>query len=74
MIFVKVQVQFRIRIHYLEFRIRIPQKVSDPCGSGSTTLTETILSKVNPIIVEFVIAAFGKIRIKLWPRVSECCS
>jgi hypothetical protein len=40
--FVKVQVQFRIRsrIHNLEFRIRfrILQKVSDPCGSGSTTL------------------------------------
>jgi hypothetical protein len=40
--FGKVQVQLRIRswirIHNLGFRIRILQKVSDPCGSGSTTL------------------------------------
>jgi hypothetical protein len=41
MIFGKVQVQFRSRIHNLEFRSL--QKVSDPCGSGSgsTTLVET---------------------------------
>jgi hypothetical protein len=40
MIFGKVQVQFRIqiRIHNLELRIRILKKVSDPYGSGSTTL------------------------------------
>jgi hypothetical protein len=30
MIFSKIQVQFRIRIHKLEIRIRIQQKVSDP--------------------------------------------
>jgi hypothetical protein len=40
MIFSKIQVQLRIRIriHNLELRIRILQKVSDTCGSGSTTL------------------------------------
>jgi hypothetical protein len=44
MIFSKIQVQFRIRIRIRiqthELRIRILQKVSDPCGSrsGSTTL------------------------------------
>jgi hypothetical protein len=38
--FGKVQIQFRI--HNLEFRVRILQKVSDPCGSGSTTLLTTI--------------------------------
>jgi hypothetical protein len=40
MIFGKVQVQFRTRsrVHNLEFRIRILQEISDPCGSGSTTL------------------------------------
>jgi hypothetical protein len=37
MIFGKVYVRFRIRIYNLEFRIL--QKVSDPSGSGSTTLT-----------------------------------
>jgi hypothetical protein len=39
MIFSKiVQFWIRIRIHNLELRIRILQKVSDPYGSGSTTL------------------------------------
>jgi hypothetical protein len=40
MIFSKIKVQFRIRIriHNLELQIRILQKVSDPYGSGSTTL------------------------------------
>jgi hypothetical protein len=32
-------VQFRIWIHNLEFSFQIVQKVTDPCGSGSTTLT-----------------------------------
>jgi hypothetical protein len=49
MIFSKIQVQFRIRIrmriHNLELRIgiRILQKVSDPSGSGSTTLIGIVL-------------------------------
>jgi hypothetical protein len=38
MIFSTIQVQFRIRIHNLELRIRILQKVSDPYGSGYKTL------------------------------------
>jgi hypothetical protein len=40
MIFGQVQVHFRVRIHNIEFRIQllILQKVSDPCGSGPTTL------------------------------------
>jgi hypothetical protein len=40
MIFSKIQVQFwiGIRMHNLELRIRILQKVSNPYGSGSTTL------------------------------------
>jgi hypothetical protein len=42
MVFMHVSIQFwtltRIRIRNLEFRIRIRQKVPDPCGSGSTTL------------------------------------
>jgi hypothetical protein len=37
-IFDKVQVQLWIQIHNHEFRIRIKQKVSDPCESGSKTL------------------------------------
>jgi hypothetical protein len=38
----QIQVQFRIRIRILnlELRIRIQQKVSDLCGSGSTTLVD----------------------------------
>jgi hypothetical protein len=40
MIFSKIRGQFRIRIriHNLELRIRILRKVSDPYGSGSTTM------------------------------------
>jgi hypothetical protein len=45
MIFGKVYLLFRIRIRIhnlkLPIRIRILQKVSDPYGSGSTTLTGT---------------------------------
>jgi hypothetical protein len=41
MVFINIYIQFqvltRIRIRNLELWIRIPQKVSDPCGSGSTT-------------------------------------
>jgi hypothetical protein len=44
MIFSKIQVQFRIRIHNLELRIRILQKVSDPYGSGSTTLVIRLIT------------------------------
>jgi hypothetical protein len=58
MIFSKIQVQFRIRIriririHKLKLQIRILQKVSDPYGSGSTTLVhcplfETFEEKVD---------------------------
>jgi hypothetical protein len=41
MIFSKIEVQFRIRIrtHKFELRIRILQKVLDPSGCGSTTLS-----------------------------------
>jgi hypothetical protein len=48
MIFDKVhllfRIQIRIRIHNLklQIRIRIMQKVSDPYGSGSTTLFCTL--------------------------------
>jgi hypothetical protein len=47
MIFIKIEVQFRIRIriHNLELRIRILQKVSDPCGSGSTLLGQITFKK-----------------------------
>jgi hypothetical protein len=38
MIFDKVHLLFRIPFHNLKLRIRILQKVSDPYGSGSTTL------------------------------------
>jgi hypothetical protein len=38
MILIQFRIQIRIRIHNLELRIRILQKVSDPYGSGSTTL------------------------------------
>jgi hypothetical protein len=45
MVFMHFSIQFwtltRIRIRNLEFRIRIRQKVPDPCGSGSTTLIGT---------------------------------
>jgi hypothetical protein len=44
-----VQVQYRIksrsRVHNLEFRIRILQKGSDPCGSGSATLYWTFCKR-----------------------------
>jgi hypothetical protein len=33
-----IRIRIRIRIHNLKLRIRILQKVSDPYGSGSTTL------------------------------------
>jgi hypothetical protein len=41
MIIDMVHLLFRIRIHNLKLRIRILQKVSDPYGSGPTTLGET---------------------------------
>jgi hypothetical protein len=45
MIVSKIQVQFwiRIRIHNLELRILILQKVSDPYGSGFTTLAMIVI-------------------------------
>jgi hypothetical protein len=51
-IFVDVQVQFRIlswiRIQNLELRIRIRQKVSDPCGSGFGSESPTLQSSIDP--------------------------
>jgi hypothetical protein len=45
MIFDQVHLLFRIRIHNLKLRIRILQKVSNPYGSGSTTLVINMLVK-----------------------------
>jgi hypothetical protein len=38
---ISIQFQIVTRFRNLELRIRIRQKVSDPCGSGSTTLPVT---------------------------------
>jgi hypothetical protein len=54
MIFSKIQVQFRIRIHNLELRIWILQKVSDPYGSESKTLICTYVFWYNSIDLKFL--------------------
>jgi hypothetical protein len=63
MIFGKVQVQFLNRTHNLEFRIRILQKISDPCvsgsGSGSTTLAFCKPIALNSSWVESKTSASG---------------
>jgi hypothetical protein len=41
---IQFQIVTRIRIRNLELRIRIRQKVPDPCVSGSTTLIKTMIS------------------------------
>jgi hypothetical protein len=46
MVFINIYIQFqvltRIRNRNLELWIRIRQKVSNPCGSGSTTLIQEV--------------------------------
>jgi hypothetical protein len=57
MVFMPFSIQFwtlsRIRIRNLEFRIRIRQKVPDPCGSGSTTLKSSIFHLDSDLAISF---------------------
>jgi hypothetical protein len=58
MIFDKVHLLFRIRIRIhnlkLRIRIRILQKVSDPYGSGSTTLVGTVVRRSSSRITRIM--------------------
>jgi hypothetical protein len=65
MIFEYVKVQFRSRIYNLEFRIRILQVVSDPCGTGSTILIIKTRSVPvsNRVVVEWFDCSVNNLRI-----------
>jgi hypothetical protein len=85
MIFDKLHLLFRIRIHNLKLRIRIRQKVSDPYGSGSCkkfgSLRIRILQKfrllTDPDPAKFRLLtepdpakSFGSLRIRILQKVS----
>jgi hypothetical protein len=56
MVFINISIQFQIvtRIRNLELRIRIRKKVSDPGGSGSTTLLVTEYSSSALLWVQVI--------------------
>jgi hypothetical protein len=57
MVFIHDYIQFwtrtQIRIRNLELWIRIRQKVSDPCGSGSSTLLIRVFTNTKIILNKF---------------------
>jgi hypothetical protein len=70
MVSIQIQIVTRIRIHNLELRIRIRQKVPDPCGSESTIL---VLFTVFVIRVFFRQLFFAGVWIRIvWDDVGSC--
>jgi hypothetical protein len=63
MILDEVHLLFRIRIHNLKLRIRILQKVSDPYGSGSTTLFYRVVGQALPSLEHLALLVCGLFKI-----------